>query len=93
MDCGIHSFGLAESADFISLAVEEEVFIVFEAAVVFNLNAATIEDVAELFALLTIVAVEAEARFPGKPFNVSGSLSKCAARHLVEFLVLQDFVL
>ena len=94
VNCGIHGFGFGEGADSVSLAVEKIVFVVFaEAAVVLNLDAAFEEDVAELFALLAVVAVKLETRFSTKPVHVVEGLSVSAARHLVEFLVIQDFVL
>ena len=92
VNCGIHGFGFGEGADSVSLAVEKIVFVVAEAAVVFNLDAASIEDVAELFALVAVGAVKLETRFSTEPVHVVEGLSVSATRDLVEFLVLQDFV-
>jgi len=93
VNCGIQGFVFGEGADSVSLAVEEEVFVVAKAAVVFNLDAAFEEDVAELFTLVAVGAVKLETRFSTEPVHVVEGLSVSATRDLVEFLVLQNFVL
>ena len=90
---GIHGFVFVEGGNFLTLTVQEIVLIGFKAAVVFNLDSATEENVAQLIALLTVGAVELETRFFGESVHVVECLSVSAARHVVELLLVENFVL